>query len=547
VAYNLLDESWIPVRRASGRADWIRPDQIAETEDPPVALASPRSDFDGALIQFLVALLQTASAPADESAWRGRIRPPSSAVLRSEFQPFRSAFELLGDGPRFMQDLTLSSEAPPLVNVRNLALDAPGEQTLGQNADVFVRRPAAEGVGLPAAAMLLLTLQLNASGGGAGFRTSLRGGGPLTTVLAGPSLWLTVWSNVLPVGVFEQRGGDPGLTADGEKFPWMVRCRTSEQGAITGTEQVHPLHQYWATPWRLRLIDPERAGRCQWTGLEGPLVQAVARSNYGYNYKGAFEHPLTPYRHGKPGQPPTACKLSTEGLPYRDWPAYLVGSERVEPARLVQHAQAHRRAREVRAATGTEVRLEAFGYSMDNAKAEAWFSSSAPIIEPPARDALFRRRLGVAVAIAEHVLFRLRSAVLDATKRRADDVKDKSDNSLSANLARRFWSLTEPDFMLLVGDLRGVCDADTGADEGALESRLEAWIVTLGRAARNLFEDFSQERGDFAACDVERVSVAWLRLVAETSVNDRKLRELGGLPSIEEAKPKRRAKGGANG
>ena len=61
--YNLLVEPWIPVRRRSGERSWIAPWQVTEVEDPPLSIDTGRPDFDGALIQFLIGLVQTAAAP----------------------------------------------------------------------------------------------------------------------------------------------------------------------------------------------------------------------------------------------------------------------------------------------------------------------------------------------------------------------------------------------------------------------------------------------------------------------------------------------------
>jgi len=63
---NLLEKSWIPVRRASGQRLWIAPYQITDGigQDPIVALDAVRPDFNGALIQFLIGLVQTAWARA---------------------------------------------------------------------------------------------------------------------------------------------------------------------------------------------------------------------------------------------------------------------------------------------------------------------------------------------------------------------------------------------------------------------------------------------------------------------------------------------------
>ena len=66
---NLIDDDWIPVKRADGSKVLIAPWQIAETENPIVDIAAPRPDFQGALYQFLIGLLQTTFAPQDIDDW----------------------------------------------------------------------------------------------------------------------------------------------------------------------------------------------------------------------------------------------------------------------------------------------------------------------------------------------------------------------------------------------------------------------------------------------------------------------------------------------
>ena len=543
MTYNLLDEAWIPVRRASGCVDWIAPHDIADAEDPPVAIASARPDFDGALLQFLIGLLQTASAPKDESSWRKRIKPPPPQTLREEFSAFHAAFDLFGDGPRFMQEVSLQASDPTDLAVERLLLEVPGEQTVEQNADVFVKRRSDGGLSLRAASAALITLQLNAPSGGRGFRTSLRGGGPLTTILTHDTLWLTAWLNVLPDSDFQSRGGNPHLEELSARFPWMGSPRTSELGEESGPARIHPLQQFWAVPRRVLLQAPTDTGFCNLTGVEELLIRRAFVKSYGTNYKGAFDHPLTPYIETKPGEAPNPKKLNTDGLPYRDWPLYTLGRERVHPARVIAHALAQRRLDEVRRATGVAPRLLAFGYSMDNAKAEAWFTAVAPVLDLPEFDGPFRRRTNQAVAVADEVRKVLNFCVLDAMKRRSDDVKDKYGNSQSSDLSRRFWSETEPAFFDLV---RGLHEAyDRPPDEAAIELQLRNWVETLRDTARRLFEDFSQERGDFAAADVKRVSEAWNRLLAFTSLHNRKIVEAAGLPVDEDSKPSKGARGKA--
>ncbi|HNB90754.1 MAG TPA: type I-E CRISPR-associated protein Cse1/CasA, partial [Plasticicumulans sp.] len=82
---NLIDDTWIPVRRHSGIRALIAPWQIAESDDPVIAIDSGRPDFDDALFQFLIGLLQTLCAPTDELDWADRLDPPAVERLRERF------------------------------------------------------------------------------------------------------------------------------------------------------------------------------------------------------------------------------------------------------------------------------------------------------------------------------------------------------------------------------------------------------------------------------------------------------------------------------
>ena len=88
------------------------------------------------------------------------------------------------------------------VPVSSLLMEMPGAQTLKDNADHFVKRGGASVLSRSGAAIALLTLQTSAPSGGAGHRTSLRGGGPATTLVIprrkdkSPTLWQILWANV---------------------------------------------------------------------------------------------------------------------------------------------------------------------------------------------------------------------------------------------------------------------------------------------------------------------------------------------------------------
>jgi CRISPR system Cascade subunit CasA len=110
---NLIYDAWLPIRRKRGEEARIAPWEVTTRydDDAVVALAAPRPDFNGALIQFLIGLLQTTCAPDSPRARREWLRqPPTPEELRTKFTEIAYAFRLDGDGPRFMQDLTLKPE-----------------------------------------------------------------------------------------------------------------------------------------------------------------------------------------------------------------------------------------------------------------------------------------------------------------------------------------------------------------------------------------------------------------------------------------------------
>ncbi len=85
---NLINDPWIPVRHLNGGPNLITPWQITEhhNTNPIITLDAPRPDFNGALAQFLIGLLQTTTAIKYKHEW-GRVsqNPPSPEELREQF------------------------------------------------------------------------------------------------------------------------------------------------------------------------------------------------------------------------------------------------------------------------------------------------------------------------------------------------------------------------------------------------------------------------------------------------------------------------------
>ncbi|MCR6650182.1 MAG: type I-E CRISPR-associated protein Cse1/CasA [Cellvibrionaceae bacterium] len=329
---NLLDEAWIPVRRENGEQDWITPIQI--TEPAFVALDACRPDFNGTLIQFLIGLIQTTTPMDSEAEWKQwSEEPPSADELKKWFESVREAFVFDGEGARFMQDFSLRTEGvkeKEFNPISGLLIDAPGENTLKENKDHFVKRDTVNALCCSCAATALFTLQTNAPSGGQGHNTSIRGGGPLTTILiAGDShsLWQTVWLNIKRRSDFLATNGDASKSALEYSFLWVraMNALQSEGGKLTPI-QVHPAHNFWGMPRRIRLdFKHVSAGNCDCCGRHSDvLVDRYVTKAKGFDYKGGWSHPLSPYYENKPGEM-LPLHPQPGGIGYKHWLAWSLG------------------------------------------------------------------------------------------------------------------------------------------------------------------------------------------------------------------------------
>ena len=530
---NLIHDLWIPVRRQSGITDLIRPAQIVEAADPPLALASPRADFDGSLAQFLIGLLQTCMPPKDGDEWEDRLeRPPTVGELDRIFSPYAHAFEVDGDGPRFMQDfeaferLEVSRRKPAMSDIDALLIDAPGAQTLRNNADHFIKRGQVQALCPVCAVTALFTLQLNAPSGGAGHRTSLRGGGPLTTlVIPDPeggglpdTLWNRVWLNILPRTV--RLAGNAALEGLEYIFPWLAATRTSEKegGLDTTPQDAHPYQMYWAMPRRIRLdFEYTGEGGCDLCAREShKLIRRYFTLNYGINYVGAWRHPLSPYQEND-GEP-VPLHPQAGGITYRHWLGLVYdkddGKQRVSPATVVKEFRQNRRLE------GEQLRLWAFGYDMDNMKPRCWYEAVIPLYQIPASiREIFSRRVEQLVTAAETVAGYLKTQVKKAWFKRPGDAKGDV-----GFLADAFFQATEEDFY---ATLKRLADTLPSDDEPVRRD----WHVILRRSALSLFDEYAAA-GDITFADPARLARA--RNDLEKKLKNSKLRGILALSTAKE-------------
>lgn len=347
---NLISDPWIPVRTANGSRRIIAPWQMAEVD--VIASDWPRADLNIACLELLIGLVFLADPPADAEDWQAR-RAADPERLRERLSGFAPAFNLLGEGPLFLQDLEPLGGAVNPIDM--LFIDSAGANTAKNNADVMVHRSRYPNLDLPTAAMALYTFQAFAPSGGAGNRTSMRGGGPLVTLIDpreqdGP-LWDVIWANV--------PDGGPGRCKD---LPWMRPTVASDASGTTRNppDKLFDVEAFFGMPRRLRLV------------ADGDTVTGVIQKPWGTNYAG-WIHPLSPYYRMKEGAEWLPKHPRAGRFGFRNWLGILAQAPQDRLAQLALNL----RVWEERQGGGSVI---VAGWSMDNMKPREFVLSRQPFL-----------------------------------------------------------------------------------------------------------------------------------------------------------------------
>lgn len=106
--------------------------------------------------------------------------------------------------------------------------------------------------------------------------------------------------------------------------------------------QTHPAQVFWGMPRRIRLdVGSTAKGRCAICWRESDrLVSRYHSKNYGLNYEGDWNHPLSPYYQTKEGWLP--LHPQPDGMGYKHWLGWVLGvatdKSATRPARIVERA-----------------------------------------------------------------------------------------------------------------------------------------------------------------------------------------------------------------
>lgn len=468
MAYDLRTASWLPLRSQGGGTRW---GTIASIVGGPVlesvvAVASPRQDFDGAVTEFLIGLLTAAFKVEDEDEWRELWEsPPSEAELQLKLDSLPDAFDLDGDGPRFLQDFAPADLADQAVlPIQELLVNA-------KNSGLFIKPDTVGAMSRPAAAMALITMQAYSTAGGSGYRTSLRGGGPLTTLVdprspdqPDASLWRLLWANVETMEQLATRAGDDGWAQKPSgTFPWLGPTRTSgaENGSATTPSDAHALQVYFGMPRRIRLEFSNRAGTCDVTGRpDDRMVLNFRGRKHGVEYKG-WRHPLSPYYPGKKLNELLPVHAQPGGVGWRDWLPLLHASDSA-PGKAPALAVAHFGARRANRLGLNRHAIRVFGYDASNAKIRAWISATLPAFAPtePERLSALMSTVRALVEATDTAASVLQASVANALHARGEDTP--GDLTYVKTL---LWQATEGWFYTEIAGLMSAADIEAAGAE----------------------------------------------------------------------------------
>lgn len=525
---NIITDQWIPVVRRSGKINTIRPAQLADRSDPPIRFVWPRADLEIACFELMIGLIYAVDPPAGNDDWKNRIDNHSEEQLNNKLAPLAKWFALdADDGPRFLQDLEpLSESALPLTR---LFIDAPGENTEKKNADLFVKRSSNIIFSQPLAAMSLYTLQAFAPTGGSGIRTSMRGGGPMVTLIephAKATLMEILWANV-PVGMPLPL---ENATEVARTFPWTVPTPD-----LKGKLQIHETHDhgdaphwgaFFGMPRRIRLNFSDEPAECSLTGIaEKRPVTAFVQRKLGIDY-GLWRHPTSPYYRQKAASEslPVHPKPGTFG--YQHYLGVLLSDNK---SKLRDRAHCVSAYIKRPGASDEETRILVAGWAMSNMSALNFIYSRQPApLSVLAGDAEFYLTGSIEAAgvMASSLGYALASALnIEADK--------KGNGTDAVTLAKQnFYATTTQLFHKIATDI--------AVTENWQEIALR-WRTGLLKAALSLFDQQTRAHILYAKPErVEKIRSGRSQIISTGSGYSKSGRQICDLLHLEQPKARKK-------
>ncbi|MEX2490906.1 MAG: type I-E CRISPR-associated protein Cse1/CasA [Nitrospirales bacterium] len=281
---NLLKDPWIPVRTDGGTGNFCfltYQQLLCEAGNWQVSL--PRDDMELACVQLLVCMTQVMFIPEDNKTLRERIaKPLSPEDFDAGQQTCKDWFDLDHPLQPFMQARGVKAEEE--TPIQKLLIGLPE----GNNHAFFNEAGEVRHLSGGLTAIALFNLASNCPSFGGGFKGSLRGGAPITTLVFGTDLREAVWRNVLTRPLIQERQINmPGFEQDQPTWVKPIQEKATihwnEIGLVRGL--------FWQ-PAHIELVKAERFAPCD--VLNGAAVSGYTsfrKEKFNFTVEGVWPHP----------------------------------------------------------------------------------------------------------------------------------------------------------------------------------------------------------------------------------------------------------------
>ena len=218
-SFNLLTENWIPVQQ-QGQFETISLKRLlCKDEDWQICLS--RDDMELAALQLIVCLVQVVFMLDDEDGLLDAYNEPmSEAVYDIGIEPFMEWFVVLHLEYPFMQRTDVKSNK--IKSVQALLTGLPEKTSTSVSSHEFFNEiKDVNSLNIELATIALFNRAINSPSEGGGFKSSLRGGAPATTLIVKERLRQTIWCNILTKETVQTRYPNFALNPENDLPTWI--------------------------------------------------------------------------------------------------------------------------------------------------------------------------------------------------------------------------------------------------------------------------------------------------------------------------------------
>jgi len=293
---NLLKDNWIPVRDGADLRQ-ISYKEMLCTEQPKLQVALPRDDLEMACIQMLAAMTQVIFMPTGKKELRERsIKPVSEQEYDRKVEKYIEWFDLDHEKWPFMQIRGVEGE---WTSIQKLMIGMPEITSKSASAHAFFNEPTeirAVSAGITAIAMF--NQAANSPSFGGGFKGSLRGAGPISTIVLGTNMRNSVWANVLSENKVKELIPWYDTTNDNDKPVWVVPIPKSDIQPYS----IGLLRGLFWQPVHIELEKANEPFSCDLLGgVEQECYIGFKKKRFVYEIKGVWPHPYSPRQYDNDG------------------------------------------------------------------------------------------------------------------------------------------------------------------------------------------------------------------------------------------------------